>query len=795
MIRKIFLFVAFLLAGVFATPTIIDTVQVPVKIIKLLSITTQGTNQVYNYSGKITYNLRVGAADSLNCSLTFVPVGGGTTITPTSTSGDVGIRSVVNGINGQNTICFNCSITGTPANPYWARITVTGDTSRIEKTVDSLTNLMTLAEKISYVHSSTADIRMGNDITRLGIPGWYMTNGPSSPCHGAGGTSSAFPTGIAMASTFDTALIYQLGIALGKEFYAKGRYIIEGPMINMVRDPRSGRGWEGFGEDPYLSARISVAYSLGAQSVKCEVMPKHFICNDREQNRSSYSANVSERTLREVYAMPFEYSIKEGKAWSVMSAFNLVNGTYCSDNTHILTDILRDDWGFRGFVMSDYGSINNTINSANAGQDAEMPNAAHFGTPLQDAVNAGQVSMTRLDDMVHRIMRPTVWAGLLGKIGLTAVTQYTADLKSAAHQQLALDIARKSIVVVKNEKFGTETAPVLPLNKNTIPSVALIGPYAATYRLNGSGSGVNCPYYAITYLQGMINKLGASKVLDSTQWQSASVVIVCVGVSGEGESNDRTTATLEPPAGQSALVNTVLAAGKKCIVVLTGGSAAVQDVWANAPAIIVAWYPGEEQGNALADIIFGDVNPSGRLAASWPASLSQLPSWDASPTTIAYETPDTGRGQRYYDRCALTPLFCFGHGLSYTTFQYSNLTISPNPGYAGENIVVSVDIQNAGAVAGDEVAQLYIHENAPQLPRPVKELRGFARVTLAPSEKKTVSFTLRGREFAYFDTRATNPVYAPSGQFVVQPDAYTIMVGSSSRNLPLSGTLTLQSPW
>jgi beta-glucosidase len=373
-------------------------------------------------------------------------------------------------------------------------------------------------------------------------------------------------------------------------------------------------------------------------------------------------------------------------------------------------------------------------------------------------------------------------------VGAAAVTQYAVDLKSAAHQQIALDAARKSIVLVKNDKFGTEATAVLPLSKTTVQTVAFVGPNADAARMDGGGSGRNCPYYSVPFKQGVINKIGTAKVLDSTQWKNADIVIACLGVTGEGEGKDRTTLSLEPPAGQSALVNSVLAAGKKCIVVLTGGSAAVKDVWANAPAILVAWYPGEEQGTALADILYGDVNPSGKLAATWPASESQLPAFDTgSFTAIAYESPDTGRGYRYYDRRKLAPLFSFGYGLSYTTFQYSNLKISPAFGYAGEPVTVSVDIKNTGARAGDEVAQLYIHENAPQLPRPVKELRGFARVALAPSETKTVSFTLREREFAYWDTR-TNSFYA-------QPDDYTIMVGPSSNNLPLSGTLTLQSPW
>ena len=760
----------------------------------MYSITTQGVDSTYNYYGKVQYRLRVGDRDSLNIGLDFVPVGGGTIITPWEVIGDAGIKNVVNGINGVNSIYFRCSIVGQPAAQYTARITITADTSRIEKITDSLVNLMSTQDKINQLHGSGT--RQSADNTVLKIPGYYMTNGPCGVCTGSTGTASAFPSGAAMTCTFDTSVMYRLGVALGQETWSKGNYILEAPMINMVRDPRGGRDWETFGEDPYLSARLDVAYCQGVQSVNCVAMPKHFICNDMETNRQLYSSNISERTLREIYAMPFEYAVKDANVWSVMSAYNKINGSYCSDYSHTLTDILKTDWGFRGFVCSDWMSIKSTIAAANAGQDVEMPNATYFGTALLNAVTLGQVSQDRLNDMVKRVLRAKVWAGVVGKLGQAAVTQYSSDLKSAAHQQLALEIAHKSIVVVKNEKFGTDTVPVLPLNKNA--TVAIVGPYDSIARMDASQSGKTCPYYWVTPDSGLRGKLGPGKVLSSSQWQSADVVIAFLGVSGEGEGSDRSVATLEPPAGQVSLVSSILAAGKKCIVVLTGGSAAVQDAWANAPAVVVAWYPGEEQGHALADILFGDVNPSGRLSATWPASVSQLPTFSSAGNVVTYEGPDTGRGYRYYDRCNLTPLYPFGHGLSYTTFAYSNLTINPEWGaagtFAGEDIFVSVDIQNTGTMAGDEVAQLYIHENNPLLPRPVKELRGFARVTLAPSETKTVSFTLHAREFAYFDPSATAP-YAPSGQFVVQPDGYTIMVGPSSANLPDSATVTLQSPW
>jgi beta-glucosidase len=778
------------------THTVVDTVMVPVKILQLNSVTAQAGTNVYDYSGKVSYNLHIGGYDSLNVALTFIPVGGGTTITPYWDSGAVGPMGFVTGINGKNWIYFRCKITGTPAASYTACITMNDTISAVTQKTDSLLYLMTTQNKVDQLHG-TGTARVSPDIAALGIPGYYMSNGTSSPCVGVSGTSTAFPGGCGMTCTFDTALIDSMGSVIAQEFYAKGIYILEGPMMNIVRDPRGGRDWETFGEDPFLSGTLAAAYVRGVQNEKCVAMSKHYVCNDREVNRTTYSSNVSERTLREIYAMPFEYSIKNGKCLSIMSAYNQVNGTYCAQNPHTLTDILKKDWGFRGFVCSDLGAMHSTAAAANAGQDVELYNETYYNTALANAVAANQVTMTRLNDMARRILQTKVWAGVIGKIGETNVVQFSSLLNSAAHQAMELLVAQKSIVVVKNTKYGTDATPTLPLSKTL--KVAVVGPYA-DLECNDpgnhggvGGSGGNCPYITnLSPLQGITAELPAGGVLDSSQWKSADVVIAVIGVTGEGEGQDRTSLAI--PAAQVAQINTIVAAGKKCVVVMTGGSAAVEDAWSDAvPAVVVAWYPGEEQGKALAQILFGDINPSGRLSASWPAASTVLPSFPASPTAIAYERADTGRGYRYYDCNGLTPLYPFGLGLSYTTFAYSNLTISPNPAFVGQDVTITADIQNTGTVAGDEVPQLYLHEIAPKLPRPVKELRGFARVTLTPGQKTTVSFTLHEREFAYFDTTSSAVTsWAPYGQFVAQPDNYTIMVGPSSATLPLTGTLTLQ---
>jgi hypothetical protein len=307
MLKAVFFAVALAYGVVSAAPTILDTVLVPIKIIKLLSITPQGGDTVYEYAGKVNYAMKIGDRDSLNVALDFLPVGGGTAVTPYQTTGDAGARGVVNGINGQNSVYFRCRITGRPALQYAARITINADTSRTEKITDSLVSLMTMQEKVDQLHG--AGTRVSADNSRLSIPGYYMSNGPAGVCVGSSGTATAFPGGSAVACTFDTAIVYRMGVALGKEIWAKGKYILEAPMINMVRDPRGGRDWEMFGEDPFLTACVSVAYCRGAQSVNCVVMPKHFICNDVETNRTLYSSSIGERTLREIYAMPFPITL------------------------------------------------------------------------------------------------------------------------------------------------------------------------------------------------------------------------------------------------------------------------------------------------------------------------------------------------------------------------------------------------------------------------------------------------------------------------------------------------------
>ncbi len=777
--------------SIFAVPTTLDTVSVPVKLLKCLS----SSPTVSYYVGKVNYDMHIHDNDSLSIVLSFDPVGAGGAVTVDSVKGDVGIVPLANGINGTNEIYFWCHITGTPATTYTAKVTINDGQSNIEKTTNALVAQMTNGEKAAQCYSNGN--REYPDLNKYGgIPGFYMANGTSGPCQLVSGYSTSFPTGAAMTCTFDKQLMDSVGTAIAQEFWAKGHYMIEAPMINMVIDPRGGRNWETFGEDPYLAAQLGLAYCNGAQKLNCIITPKHIICNDRETNRSKYSSNITERPLRENYLLPFEYIVKEGKAWGIMSAYNQVNNTYCPANTHLLTDILKTDWGFRGFTISDWDAMNNNTAAqcANAGQDVELPDAVVY-SQLANVVPS-QVAQTRLDDMAKRVIRTKVWSGVIGKLGTNANTKYAATLESQNHKDLALQTALKSIVLVKNANFGTPAAPTLPLDPNK--TVAVVGTYYNQCRQWGVGaiaSGKPCPDPAagiqVAPDAGISARAGAKYLAQN--WQSADQVVVVVGVSGEAENQDRSSLYITPANTDNALIASIIAAGKKCVVVMTGGSPAVQEGWANANAVLVEWYGGQAQGTALAQILYGDVNPSGRLSASFPASAGQLPAFSDAPTAIQYEnyTTDFGRGYRYYDQNNLIPLYAFGYGLSYTTFQYSNLTINPSPLYVGQ-YVVTVDIKNTGTKAGDEVAELYIHPNASPKPRPVKELRGFNRVTLAAGETKTVSFTIRERELAYFDDGTG------VNKFVVAPGAYTILVGPSSyagqglTAFPVSGTLTVQ---
>jgi Beta-glucosidase-related glycosidases len=785
MIKKTCVLLALLSTCIYAitypyvpTAMSLDTVFVPVNII---THTVNGSDNAY--AGKVLYNYRIGPNDSLDVSLAFAPVGTGPAPVVTEVNGVSGNRFTRGflenmAMNGENEIKFKCTITGTPAPQYTATITINATVTKVEKTVDSLIALMTNDEKAVQTAGNGSNRDQPN-VDRLGIPGYFMSNGTQAPCVGSSGNATGMPGPSAMANTFDTALISGTGFCIAQEYWAKGKYMIEGPVVGLPIDPRCGRAAETFSEDPFLCGKMGAAYVRGAQSTLMGCIAKHYVCNEIETNRTTSNSVVSERTLREIFGYSFELVFREGHSLGTMSSYNLVNGVHATECPHTLTDLLKYDWGHRGYALSDMGAMHSTAPAANAGQDVELKNNTYFGTALAVAVAAKSVSQARLDDMASRILRAKVYAQLIGKIGSTTgiTPQYTSLLMCQAHLDTCLKVGRESIVLAKNDN-------TLPLDKTK--TVAVVGSYANQARQSLGGSGASsCALSSndVSPLAGITAKVGASKV--TSTWQNADAVIVVVGVSGEAEGSDRSSLAISS-SSDNTLVSSIKAAGKPCITVITGGTAASQEAWyTDANAVIVAWYPGQKQGTALADIIYGDVNPSGKLSSSWPVNDASLPAFNANATTINYESPDTGHGYRWYDRTGKPVFLPFGYGLSYTTFSYNSISISPATPHVYDDIIVTANIGNTGSKSGDEVVQLYVSDisTVAGFPRPVKELRGFARVSLNAGEKKDVTFTLRPRELAYYNTTL--------GKFTIHSGQYKIMVAPSSKDLPAATTQTI----
>ena len=634
--------------------------------------------------------------------------------------------------------------------------------------INSLMSQLTQSEKISMLAGNEAVGGSTNAVPRLGIPSLVMSDGP----HGIRG-GTLWPALVSAAGSFDPALEQQVGLAMAKEFRALGANVSLGPMLNLIRDGRWGRSNETYSEDPYLSGKMAAARIRGIQTVGVIADAKHYAANNIEEGRGRYPVQISERALRELYTYNFMIAVKDGDPWSIMASYNQVNGFAASANNHLLTGILKNDWNYQGWVVSDWGaSYGDTVGAAWGGLDIEMPGPAAFSVAnLSAAVSNGSVPQSLVDDKVRRILLSMFKAGMMVP-GYNPVA-YTADRNSPAAQALALQAARESLILAKNN------GNILPLNKATTQKIAIIGPYATDCRNDGGGSGSMTGPYCISITQGVTSKIAGTATTLVADWTTADTVFVVVGINDPGEGFDRVNVDLPIVNGvdQNALVAQVMAAKpNRTVVVYTGGSAAVAGSWSTAPAILMALYPGQEQGNALAEIIFGDYNPGGRLSISSPNTASQLPAWGASFNT--YESAGEGRGYYYYDKHNLTPLFAFGHGLSYTTFAYSNLRITPN----GANQTVQVDIKNTGTRAGDEVVQLYIADPVASVDRRVKDLRGFQRVNIAAGATTTVTFTITDQDLAYWNDA--------TGNWYAEPGLFNVLIGASSRDIRIQGSFT-----
>jgi beta-glucosidase len=647
----------------------------------------------------------------------------------------------------------------------------------LDERITNIINQMSLEEKIAQLHRE-GDFNTP-DNTRLDIPGFVMADGP----HGVrSGNATCFPVGIAMAASWDINLVYNIGVAMGKEFKGKNIHQALGPCMDICRDPRNGRSPESGGEDPFLCAQITTALIRGIQSSGCIATAKHFNCVNRQTDRVTNNVTIDQRMLMEHYGLNFRTAVQKGLTLCVMNSYNLINGDKCAENAILLTDILRDYWGFPFYVVSDWWSIWDSEKAIKAGCNICM-GSFNYQDDLLDLVQSGNVSEEIIDDAVRKVLRTKILSGLLDYYP----PGNPDDVNCPEHQQLSLEAGRKCMVLLKNEDN------ILPINKDLVNSIALIGPSANVAQLDGQGSSTVVPFYTVTPREGIENKIEISKISythgcdinseDTTGFaearniaSTADIVVFIGGLDAtqEGEGQDRISGSIALPGKQQELINELALTNSQLIVVLiSGGICGVNDCIESIKGLLYAFYPGQEGGNAIADVLFGDYNPGGKLPVSMPQTDSQLPEWNDD------FTDDYGCGYRWFDQMDITPQFAFGYGLSYTTFSYSNLSISPQTAPAGHVFEVSVDVTNTGSYTGDEVVQLYLTDIESSVYMPEKQLKGFKRISLQPAETRTVHFTLTSDELYYYEQN--------SGSFKIEAGVFNVKVGGSSDNLPLSG--------
>ncbi len=612
---------------------------------------------------------------------------------------------------------------------------------------------------------------------RLSIPGIRFSDGPRGVVVYR---STCFPVSMARGASWDIELEERIGDAMGVEARSQGANLLGNVCINVLRHPAWGRAQETYGEDPFHLGEMGAASVRGVQR-HIMACVKHYAANSIENARFRVDVRMNERTLREVYSPHFKRCVDEGAA-VVMSAYNKVNGHYCGHNRHLLRDILKSEWGFQGFVVSDFMWGIRSAGAAAAGLDLEMPFTVHFGKKLVKLVREGKFPEDVVDEAVLRILRQKIRFAQAGES-----ERYNPQaVVSAAHKALAREAAQKSMVLLKNERTGGDDHRVLPIDVARVKRLAVIGKLAAVPNIGDTGSSMVRPPYVVTPLVGLRRTApedcrityndgkNTGRAVDAARGADTVVVIVGNTRKDEGEylfhrSGDRDALTLKPR--DEALILRIAAANPKTVVVLMGGSAVVTESWREkVPAVLMAWYPGMEGGNALADILFGKVSPSAKLPCSFPRSESQLPFFDKRAKSIEY---GYFHGYRLMDKEGHEPAFPFGFGLSYTTFAYRDLRLDGTEIPTDGTLRVSVDVTNTGGVAGEEVVQLYVGYEGSQVERCLKELKGFAKVHLAPGETKPVVFALPARRLAYYDEQRAN--------WVIEPITYTVYVGPSSR--------------
>lgn len=667
------------------------------------------------------------------------------------------------------------------------------------KNIKELIAQMTLKEKASLCSGENFWYLKG--IERLGIPSIMVTDGP----HGLRKTASessqigitntvpatCFPTASALAATWNRDLVFQVGQALGEECRQEKVGVILGPGANIKRSPLCGRNFEYFSEDPYLTGEMAASHINGVQSQGIGTSLKHYAVNNQEYRRMAIDAIVDERALREIYLAGFEKAVKAAQPWTVMCAYNMVNGTYCSEHETLLTRILKEEWGHSGLVVTDWGAINDRVEGLRAGVELEMPGLPNGNdASIVAAVRSGRLDEAVLDRAVERLLT------LILKADETLSTDLSYD--KDAHHALARRVAAEGAVLLKNEDN------LLPLPDHA--KIALIGRFAKYPRYQGAGSSLMNPtrldtlYEELGALDGKENTIYADGYTDKgdvidqalieaalESAKKADIVVVCAGLTDMDEVEGLDRAHMKLPAGHDALIHALAAAHHKVVVVLSNGSP-VEMPWAgNVCAILEGYLGGQAGAGGVADILTGRVNPSGKLAETFPHRLEDNPShyyFPAGPATVEYRE-SLYVGYRYYDSVSQEVLFPFGHGLSYTTFEYNQLQLSQASIADDGVLTVTFKVKNTGQVAGQEIVQLYVRDVESTPFRPQKELKGFAKIELQPGAETTVSIELDKRAFAWYNTDLKD--------WAVEAGQFEILVGASSGDLRLNTSLQVTS--
>ena len=667
----------------------------------------------------------------------------------------------------------------------------------MKENVEKILEQMTLAEKAALCTGVSPWQTV--PLERLDVPAVVVSDGPHGVRRVADPDSlvseslpaTCFPTASAQASTWNVDLVREIGEALGEESVALGVDVLLGPGNNMKRTPLCGRNFEYYSEDPLLGGEMAAALIEGVQSQGVGTSLKHYAVNNQEYQRFIIDAQVDERALREIYLAGFERAVKQAQPWTVMCAYNRVNGTYASEHAWLLTEILKDEWGFEGFVVSDWGAVHDRVASLVAGLDLEMPGPQPERVQrVVEAVESGDLAEDVLDEAVRRLLRIILKANETPK--------GDGEFDEDAHHALARKVAGEAIVLLKNE------GGLLPLEK--VETLAVIGRSAKEPYFQGGGSSyinptrVDLPLdelkalagdVEICYADGYEMEAGFDQALIDeavTCAREADVALLYVALPGFKESEGYDRSDLDLTQQQVALIQAVAAVQPNAVVILNSGSAVTMESWIDeVPAVLEAWMMGQAGGGAIADVLFGKANPSGKLAETFPLRLEDTPAYLNFPGENHAVRYGEGLfiGYRYYDARELDVRFPFGHGLSYTPFAYDNLRLSAEAFEDVDGLDVSVDVTNTGDVAGKEVVQLYVHDHESRLQRPPKELKAFAKVKLEPGETQTVTFHLDARAFAYYD-----PAYA---QWITEGGAFDLLVGCSSADIRAKATVEMTS--